>query len=108
VIGAGTGLGQGFLIRLSDHYHVYATEGGHADFAPRTDIEFKLLQYFHRQYHLDRVSVERVVSGQGITAIYQFFCDLLETPRTRSLIGYATRKISGLTKVASSFGSRNF
>jgi glucokinase len=105
VIGAGTGLGQGFLIRLSDHYHVYATEGGHADFAPRTDIEFKLLQYFHRQYHLDRVSVERVVSGQGITAIYQFFCDLLETPRTRSLIGYG---LGSQVSIASSFGSRNF
>jgi len=78
VIGAGTGLGQGFLIRLLDNYHVYATEGGHADFAPRTDIEFELLQYFHHQYHLDRVSVERVVSGQGITAIYQFLCDRLQ------------------------------
>lgn len=78
VIGAGTGLGQGFLIRLLDNYHVYATEGGHADFAPRTDIEFELLRYFHRQYHLDRVSVERVVSGQGIVTIYQFLCDRLE------------------------------
>jgi glucokinase len=75
VIGAGTGLGQGFLVRLLDDYHVYATEGGHADFAPRTDIEFELLQYFHQHYHLDRVSVERVVSGQGIVTIYQFLCD---------------------------------
>lgn len=75
VIGAGTGLGEGFLVRLLDDYHVYATEGGHADFAPRTDIEFELLQYFHQHYHLDRVSVERVVSGQGIVTIYQFLCD---------------------------------
>jgi glucokinase len=75
VIGAGTGLGEGFLVRLLDDYHVYATEGGHADFAPRTDIEFELLQYFHQHYHLNRVSVERVVSGQGIVTIYQFLCD---------------------------------
>ena len=75
VIGAGTGLGEGFLIPLSDGDRVYATEGGHADFAPRTEIEFELLQYFHRQHHLDRVSVERVVSGQGIVAIHQFLCD---------------------------------
>lgn len=75
VIGAGTGLGEGFLVRLLDDYHVYATEGGHADFAPRTDMEFELLQYFHQHYHLDRVSVERVVSGQGIVTIYQFLCD---------------------------------
>jgi glucokinase len=75
VIGAGTGLGQGFLVHLLDDYHVYATEGGHADFAPRTDIEFELLQYFHQHYHLNRVSVERVVSGQGIVTIYQFLCD---------------------------------
>lgn len=83
VIGAGTGLGEGFLIRLFDNYHVYATEGGHADFAPRTDIEFELLQYFHRQCHLDRVSVERVVSGQGIAAIYQFLCDRLPATSER-------------------------
>lgn len=72
VIGAGTGLGQGFVIPQSSGYQVFATEGGHVDFAPRTELEFQLLRYLLEKYNIDRVSVERVVSGMGIVAIYQF------------------------------------
>ncbi|WP_254567006.1 glucokinase [Oscillatoria sp. HE19RPO] len=75
VIGAGTGLGQGFLIRHLDEYFVYPSEGGHADFAPRTEIEFELLQDLQQREKIDRVSVERVVSGMGIASIYQFLRD---------------------------------
>ncbi|HEY9605819.1 MAG TPA: glucokinase [Allocoleopsis sp.] len=76
VLGAGTGLGEGFLIRQADNkYQVFATEGGHTDFAPRTEIEFQLLQYLRDKYDIQRISVERVVSGQGIVAIYQFLRD---------------------------------
>jgi glucokinase len=77
VIGAGTGLGEGFLIRQGEDYCVYPTEGGHTDFSPRTDLEFQLLKYLQDKYGLQRVSVERVVSGQGIVAIYQFLRDSL-------------------------------
>lgn len=75
VIGAGTGLGQGFLIRQGGLYRVYPTEGGHTDFAPRTELEFQLLRYLRDKLNINRVSVERVVSGMGITAIYQFLRD---------------------------------
>ncbi len=70
VIGAGTGLGQGFLTWQQDRYVVYPSEGGHTDFAPRSDLEMELLKYLSQKF--DRVSVERVVSGQGISNIYQF------------------------------------
>ncbi len=73
VIGAGTGLGQGYLIWGGDHYHVYPSEGGHADFAPRSELEFGLLTYLQKRY--GRISVERVVSGQGIVSIYQYLRD---------------------------------
>jgi glucokinase len=69
VLGAGTGLGEGFLIWHQDHYQVYASEGGHADFAPRNEMEVQILTYLKQRHH--RVSVERVVSGMGIPAIYQ-------------------------------------
>ena len=76
VIGAGTGLGQCFLTPgLQGRYHVYASEGGHTDFAPRSEIEFQLLKYLLDKYKITRLSVERVVSGQGIVAIYQFLRD---------------------------------
>ncbi|NEO31078.1 MAG: glucokinase [Symploca sp. SIO3C6] len=75
VIGAGTGLGECFLLRGQENYQVFPSEGGHADFAPRTELEFQLLQYLRSHYGIDRTSVERVVSGQGIVAIYRFLRD---------------------------------
>ncbi|MGG6297205.1 glucokinase [Leptolyngbya sp. AN02str] len=75
IIGAGTGLGQGFLIPHEQGYRTYASEGGHADFAPRSEVEFQLLKYLRDRYNIDRISVERVVSGMGIVAIYQFLRD---------------------------------
>lgn len=75
VIGAGTGLGEGFLIQNGDSYRVFSSEGGHADFAPRSELEFQLLKYLLDKHNIQSVSVERVVSGQGIIAIYQFLRD---------------------------------
>lgn len=75
VIGAGTGLGQGFLVPCDGRYKVFPSEGGHADFAPRSELEFQLLLYLRDKFNITRVSVERVVSGQGIVAIYQFLRD---------------------------------
>ncbi|MEM8602826.1 MAG: glucokinase [Cyanobacteria bacterium P01_H01_bin.121] len=75
VLGAGTGLGECFLVPQHDRYRVYSTEGGHADFAPRSEREFRLLQYLRDKHNLMRISVERVVSGQGVVAIYQFLRD---------------------------------
>lgn len=75
VIGAGTGLGQGFLIHKGQEYVVFPSEGGHADFAPRSEMEFQLLKYLLDKHQITRVSAERVVSGQGIVAIYQFLRD---------------------------------
>ncbi|TAE54176.1 MAG: glucokinase [Nostocales cyanobacterium] len=75
VIGAGTGLGQGFLIKQGKQYQVFPSEGGHADFAPRNELEFQLLKYLLNRHDIQRVSVERVVSGLGITSIYQFLRD---------------------------------
>jgi glucokinase len=77
VIGAGTGLGEGFLIPQGNDYQVFGTEGGHTDFAPRNETEFQLLKYLQDKFHVSRISVERVVSGQGIVAIYQFLRDSL-------------------------------
>lgn len=76
VIGAGTGLGEGFLIPGPDGtYQAFSSEGGHTDFAPQSDLEFQLLNYLREKNNLPRVSVERVVSGTGIASIYQFFRD---------------------------------
>jgi glucokinase len=83
VIGAGTGLGEAFLGWNGDRYEVYPTEGGHTDFAPRNALEIELLQYLQKRH--DRVSVERVASGTGIVAIYQFLRDQQTSPESTEL-----------------------
>lgn len=76
ILGAGTGLGEGFVIPMSDGtYRVYSSEGGHTDFPPRSALEFQMVHHILEKNNLGRVSVERVVSGQGIVSIYQFLWD---------------------------------
>lgn len=69
ISGPGTGLGIASVLRAGSHYHVIPTEGGHQDFAPVDSIDDQLLARLRKT--LTRVSVERVVSGPGIVAIYQ-------------------------------------
>jgi glucokinase len=89
VIGAGTGLGEGLLIHDGTDYQVIPTEGGHTDFAARSRQEFEFSQYLCRQQQIDRVSNDRVISGRGIMAIYQYLRDtshLPEHPELASLV----------------------
>jgi glucokinase len=79
VLGAGTGLGEALMVPGSPLPRVLASEGGHADFAPRSDDEIELLR-FVREKH-GRVSVERLVSGAGIATIYEW---LIESGRERA------------------------
>lgn len=69
IVGPGTGLGVGQLLRLERHYHVIETEGGHIDFAPLDSLEDEILLQLRKRHR--RVSVERVVSGMGLTNIYE-------------------------------------
>ena len=71
VVAAGTGLGEAYLYWDGRYHHPMASEGGHADFAPRTDQEIDLLVHLRQQLG-GRVSSERILSGQGIYAIYEF------------------------------------
>ena len=70
LIGAGTGLGHGYLVWDGSRYEVHPSEGGHVDFAPTDALQRDLLAYLSRE--LRRVSFERVVSGPGIARIYRF------------------------------------
>jgi glucokinase len=74
LIAPGTGLGEAGLYWDGAHYHPFATEGGHAGFGPREDIDVELFAYLHRQF--EHISWERVVSGQGIMNIFHFLVDV--------------------------------
>jgi glucokinase len=85
VIGAGTGLGESFLIPNGNNYQIFASEGGHTDFAPRNELEIKLLNYLQNKLEQEHISVERVVSGQGIVNIYQFLRDTNFAPESTEI-----------------------
>lgn len=85
VIGAGTGLGEAFLVPQGKKHQIYASEGGHADFAPRNDLEYELLKYLRQKLKVQHISVERVVSGQGIASIYQFLRDSKFAPESAEI-----------------------
>jgi glucokinase len=73
LIAAGTGLGEAMLYWDGEDFIPIASEGGHADFAPRNALEIELLRYLLDR--LDRVSYERVLSGPGLLNIYNFLKD---------------------------------
>lgn len=73
VISAGTGLGEAGLYWDGKGYDIFACEGGHADFAPRTELEIELLRYLAARF--GHVSFERIVSGPGLVNVYHFLRD---------------------------------
>jgi glucokinase len=88
LIAAGTGLGMALLPRIPApggglRLHPVATEGGHQDFAPRNAAEFALRESLAKRY--GRVSVERVVSGPGLVAIYQHLVETGAAPEDPEL-----------------------
>lgn len=73
IIAAGTGLGEAGAYWDGRAHHPFASEGGHADFGPRTRLEMHLLTALLARH--DRVSYERVLSGSGLLELYTFLRD---------------------------------
>lgn len=81
VIAAGTGLGQAYLHRVGGRLVPMATEGGHADFAARTDREMEFVRMLRDTY--GRAEIEQVLSGPGLLNLHRFThrggeCEMLE------------------------------
>ena len=70
VIAAGTGLGEAGLCWDGKLHVPFATEGGHTDFAPTTDRDWRF--YGFLQDRFGHVSWERVVSGAGLVHLLEF------------------------------------
>ena len=70
IIAAGTGLGEAGLFHDGTGLQPFATEGGHTDFSPTTDLEIALLQYLKKRFR--HVSWERILSGPGLAHIHEF------------------------------------
>ena len=85
MIGAGTGLGHGYLVKHQNgkYYHVFASEGGHQDFAPKFDLEWRYLEFIKKHYNIEHVSVERACSGPAIPVMLNF---MIESEKMQSEI----------------------
>jgi glucokinase len=70
-LGAGTGFGVAALARSDRGDIAIATEGGHAAFAPLDEVEVEIWRRLHAKF--GRVSIERLLSGQGL---YETYCTL--------------------------------
>jgi glucokinase len=78
LIAAGTGLGEAIVIWNGSRYVVCPSEGGHSDFAPRTEQEIELLRYLKTLYKF--VSFELVVSGRGFLTLHEFLNKRIRHP----------------------------
>jgi glucokinase len=74
VVGAGTGLGVGFLTATNGKYTAHPSEGGHSGFAAFDDETIKLKEYVAKKIGI-APGVELFVSGQGISNIYHYLKD---------------------------------
>lgn len=83
VLAPGTGCGQAFLYFESGRYHIHASEGGHVDFAPNTEVEMALLRYLKAKF--GHISYERILCGPGLMNIYSFLKDTGYAPEPPEL-----------------------
>jgi glucokinase len=74
MIGAGTGLGYGYLIKTvnTKYYYVFPSEGGHQDYAPQNDKEWRYYGFLKSLYNVDRISVERACCGPSLPLMFLF------------------------------------
>lgn len=77
VISPGTGMGEAIAFWNGTSHQPLPSEAGHADFAPRNELEAELLLALRSEH--GRVSYERVISGPGLQAIYRFLRDKMQT-----------------------------
>lgn len=70
LIAAGTGLGEAILAHDGARYHILASEGGHVNFGPRSELEARLWAFLQGEF--GHVSYERVLSGPGLANVYRF------------------------------------
>ena len=70
LLSAGTGLGEASLLWDGSRHLPHATEGGHADFAPGSELQVELWRELH--HRLGHVSWERVISGPGLVSLFRF------------------------------------
>ena len=81
VLGPGTGLGVSGIVPAGDHWVPLETEGGHASYGPLNAREQMIIEIMRER--LEHVSAESLVSGRGLSLVYEVI--------TRLELGEGTR-----------------
>jgi glucokinase len=92
IVGPGTGLGVGGLVRSNDAMLPLVTEGGHANFAPTDDLESDVAKILRKKF--GRVSNERIISGPGLQNLYAAMAQIEGRPAQ----DVASEKITGTAR----------
>ena len=74
MIGPGTGLGMGFLLknRKNKYYLIGSSEGGGQDFSAKSEFLLKLRNFIRDEVGLGNVSLGKICSGRSLIPIYKF------------------------------------
>jgi glucokinase len=104
VLAAGTGLGEGMLVwdERTERFVPSPTEGGHTDFAPNDELQDELLLFLRIRFG-GHVSWERVLSGNGLGNVYDFFREakgIAETPENAAAILAAPDRNAAIAELA--------
>ncbi len=104
VLGAGTGLGVAYGIPTATGLQAVASEGAHGEFAPRSASEWELKQWLQGDLGLERLSIERVVSGTGLGLVARWL--LATTPEgiDHELAGVAVQDLPAAVATAAAAG----
>ena len=88
ILGAGTGLGMARGLPAAGGWLAIASEGGHREFAARTEAEWELAQWLKQDLKVPRLSIERIVSGTGLGHVMNWLLNR-QTPFPHDLRDHA-------------------
>jgi glucokinase len=91
VLGAGTGLGVAFGIPTPSGLMAVASEASHGEFAPRSTAEWELREWLRQDLKVERLSIERVVSGTGLGHVGRWMLALRHPDGDHPLCAEASR-----------------
>ena len=72
IVGAGTGLGVARGIISGSQVKILASEGGHVEYSPKSELEWELKIWLKNSLNIERVSCERIISGRGLLKIAEW------------------------------------
>jgi glucokinase len=90
LIGAGTGLGEAGAVRVAGRYEPFPSEGGHADFGPRSAQEDRLAAFVRTR--TGRAEWDRLLSGEGLGHLYDFLKSEGAAPESPAVVAAFERE----------------